>query len=672
MTPRTFADVEAILAEKLPNYVRRPQQGVLAQGVEAIFNHGGQLLGQAGCGVGKSLAYLIPAILSGQRVIVATSTKALQEQIAGKDMPLLEAILPMNFTWAVLKGRANYLCRQKMAELSEADIPALGEIEHLLKADAEHTGDIEHFDIPEMNGKWGKLTMSSTECPGKSECPLADNCFSEKAKELAADADVVITNTAMLMLDLRIRQLSEDTVKMLGDYDLIIIDEAHELPEIATNTLSEELRSSQIDKLAYDAMGWITGQGETTTVTDRMKTAVEELWFKLEDKRGTDDLGRPNKDPIQLSHLWIVENQDNFVTILEGVRELTDVIRDTKVAHGSSTRESLQRYRLIRRCENMEARLVRLLTASDTEVVRWLETETRFVRGHGNEEVLTLKASPIEVGPFLQEMLWDVTPAVLVSATLAVGRDFKYMIETLGLTGYDPLTIDVGTPFDYNHQARLFIPAKTAPSPKKGFEWQSYAQQTTLELVKAAGGGALLLFTSRKAMNQAYDALTPALVQRGIRCIKQGDAPNKALAKEFAEDTDSVLFALKSFFVGVDFQGDTCRLVVIDKLPFPVPSDILFSARCGAYEARHGSRTAFGGISIPIMTLTLVQGFGRLIRHLNDAGVVAILDSRLSSTGYGKGIVRNLPPAPVVNSLGQVETFYATVRPQVPQGVGVA
>lgn len=680
--PRTFAEAERILAQTLPNYTRRQQQGILAQAVEAIFANGGQGLFQAGCGTGKSIAYLVPAILaavhSGKRVIVATSTKALQEQVANKDMPFLEEHLGVNFAWAVLKGRSNYLCQQKIAEVSEADIPELAEIERLLKADIGHAGDVEHFEIPEMNNKWGKLTMSSTECPGRSDCHFGETCFAEVAKDKAADADVVITNTAMLMLDLRIRQLSDDTVQMLGEYDLVVIDEAHELPEIATNTLSEELRSSQVDKLALDAMSWLSTQrtvnkdGEVqdsgyfkaaTATTDKIKLAVADLWMKLEDKRGYDKDGKANTEPIQLPQVWLVENSENFLQILEGVRELGDMMRDTRTRNGG-TKAATQKKRLIRRCENMEARLARLLTTGDDEMVRWLETEKRTVRRGQTEEVLTLKASPIEVGTFLQEMLWDITPTVMVSATLAVGTSFDYITKTLGLEGYEPLTIDVGTPFDYTHQARLFLPAKNMPSPAQQTraEWESYARSTTLELVRKAGGGALLLFTSRANMDATYAAIAPLLESQGIRCLKQGESPNKVLAREFAADTNSCLFALKSFFVGVDFAGDTCRLVVIDKMPFPVPTDLLFKARCDAYDRREGSGASFYGISIPVMTLTLVQGFGRLIRHLNDAGVVAILDSRLSSTNYGKSIAKKLPPAPVINDPAQVEEFFRIAR----------
>jgi ATP-dependent DNA helicase DinG len=674
-TPKTFAEAERVLAETLPNYTPREQQRILAEAVEAVIAHGGQGMFQAGTGTGKSVGYAVPVILSGQRVIIATSTKALQEQLASKDMPFLEENLGVNFTWALLKGRANYLCHQKMSELSEADVPALSTINKALREDPEHSGDIEHFELPEMKNQWNKLTMSSTECPGKSQCPFGEICFSEKARAKAADADVVITNTAMLMTELRVRQLSDGMVRMLGDYDLVVLDEAHELPEIATNALSDDLRSNQIEKLAHDAMSWITGQrpadltgndegteiGGVTKIVDKMTLAVTELWMKLEGKRGVDRNKRPSKDPVQLSQAWILENMEPFATILDGVRELRDEINGIRTSLESGTRGAVQKQRLLRRCENMATRLTRLITVDDDELVRWLEIEQRTYRGQ-SEEVLVLKASPVEVGPFLRETLWDVTPTVMVSATLAVGTSFAYMIETLGLEGYNPLTLDVGTPFEYSRQARLFVPAKDAPAPKPGTGWETYAQTTMLELIRAAEGGGLLLFTSRKNMNQAYDAIAPLLENQGIRCFKQGDATNKVLAREFAADTDSCLFALKSFMVGVDFQGDTCRLVVIDKLPFPVPSDILFAAKSAAVEHKHGARSSFSKLSIPMMTLVLTQAFGRLIRHASDAGVVAILDSRLSSTGYGKGIVRNLPKAPVVSNLRQVEEFYRATQ----------
>lgn len=652
MASTTFVEFEEnVLARALENYTPRTQQRVLARGVEAIINNGGIGVYQAGCGTGKSIAYGVTVALSGKRTVIATSTKALQEQLANKDMPFLAEHIP-GMTYAVLKGRSNYACHQKMAEVEQDGSLDISAVRKALKDDPNHSGDIEHFEIPEMNNQWYKITSSAVDCPGKSECPFGSICYAEKAREAANEAQIVVTNTAMLLTDLKVRAATGDEVRMLGEYELVVLDEAHELPEIATSALSEELKTNQVVRLAQDGMTWITGQEETSKQPDNITVAVEDLWMALEELRGEES------NPVQVTHAWIVEHSEKFLTLREALVNLHEEIRSIRVKNGG-TDASLRKQRLTRRINNMITKLDRIMTSSEDDLVRWLEVEVRMIRGQ-REENIVMKASPVDVAPFLREALWETTPSVLVSATLAVGRKFDYITETLGIN--NALTFDVGTPFDYANQARLFIPPKDAPSPKKGFEWASYAQRTMLQLVTEAGGGALLLFTSRRAMMDAYDALSPALGQQGIRCMKQGDMPNKALAREFAADTDSCLFALKSFFVGVDFAGDACRLVVIDKLPFPVPTDLLFAARSAKIDRKFGSGASFGRLSIPMMTLTLIQGYGRLIRHRNDRGVVAILDSRLSSTGYGKSIVRNLPPAPVVTTTRQVSDFYKLTR----------
>jgi ATP-dependent DNA helicase DinG len=650
--PRTFAQAQDLLRETLPNYVERPQQVRLATAVEDVINSQEitQLLGQAGCGVGKSLAYLIPAILSGKRVIVATSTKALQEQIANKDMPFLEAhlseLLGRPVSWSLLKGRSNYLCQQKLSELSEHDLAMLGDIRSLLD-DPEFSGDVEHLGMPLTSRDRAMITTSSNECPGKSECPVSAGCFAERSKRDALDADVVITNTAMLLLDLRIRDISSGSVAMLGEYDLVILDEAHELPEIATSALSEELRINSVTRLADDIHSFASGQGSSVASCDRVKLAGEDLWLALGDLADS-------KDPVQLTSQWIIANQDRFVELLNSIHQMYDQLHDVRVKVGG-TKSSVQRKRLLKRAANLGQRLTAIMSRPDGELVRWVEVEKFQGRRGGQQTNIVLKASPVDVAPFLHAALWSQTPCVLVSATLAVGGDFTYMAETLGLEA--ARTVDVGTPFDYTRQARLFLPERTAPNPKLP-AWKTYSSLTIKEMVLAAGGGALLLFTSRRAMDDAYDFMAHSLEAKGIHCFKQGDAPNKMLAQQFNDDENSVLFALKSFFVGVDFQGRTCRLVVIDKMPFAVPTDLLYKAQCDAYQAKHGKGSDFSGLSIPRMTLTLIQGFGRLIRHADDAGVVAILDSRLHAP-WAKSIARNLPPAPRIGSIEEVAEFFA-------------
>jgi ATP-dependent DNA helicase DinG len=653
----TFIDAERVLAQTLPGYTERPQQQDLAAAVESVIlsardGEAYQLLGQAGCGVGKSLAYLIPAILSGKRIIVATSTKALQEQIAGKDMPFLQDHLGVPFSYTVLKGRSNYLCEEKASNVTIMDVPSLAELRAEIEQGA--SGDREHFAATISPREWGRLSSSANDCLGKSDCPFGETCHAERAKDLAREADIVITNTSMLMLDLRLRQITDDEVKMLGDYDLVIIDEAHELPEIATNALSEELRSSQFDRLANDAHVFASTQDTEVSASQSVQGAVAALWMELQFALDAQNRQRA-EDTFQLSHSWVIEREELFFGLIAALKDLHGQLGNVDIVRGGD-QSSRQRKRLRKRAYNMIGKLTGMLVSPDEETVRWIEVDKRFVRGRENTDLL-LKSSPINVSGFLRANLWNA-PVIMVSATLAAGGDFSYIVDALGLD--EPLTINVGTPFNYRTQARLFVPPASAPSPKDRNTWETYAQTTMLELVRAAKGGALLLFTSTSAMRAARQLIGPMLEGMGLTVLMQGDAPNRQLAQVFKDDTHSVLFALKSFFVGVDFVGETCRLVVIDKLPFPVPSDILFAARSQAVERKYGARSSFGKLSIPMMVLTLNQGFGRLIRSLDDRGVVAILDSRLSSTGYGKSIVKKLPPAPVVTDIAAVKEFYAS------------
>lgn len=660
---KTFADAERVLAQRLPGYTERPQQQRLAVAVESIIAdptdpRTGLL--EAGCGVGKSLASTIPAILARktdpetgrvvpQRIIVATATKALQEQYANKDMPFLEENLGVDFDWALLKGRSNYVCLSKLAEATTVELPNVERIREELGEEG-HSGDFEHLANAVPEDKKYLLSMSSTECPGKTECPFGKICFAERAKEIAKDSQVVITNTAMLMTELKIQEISDGQVKMLGEYDAVVVDEAHEIPEIAAGALADQFRQRGIQNLVTRARNFLGEQDgkSVSELADSLTGNIEQIWSHLE--------ALAQGEQVELKPTELGAHVEPYIELVEGLRELEQIVTATQIRTGHPIRETAKQRRIARAIISMVMKLTEFLTSEG--LVRWVETET-VGKGRNRREIAVLKYSPIEVGPFLNKMLWSQVPAVLVSATLSVGGDFGYITETLGLTA--PETLNVGTPFDYSTQAQLFVPDKRKPDPsRQRSEWLSYAQNTTRDLVRAAGGGALLLFTSRTAMRSSYEMLRDTLELAGYTVLMQGEhGTNKEIAQRFSEDTHSVLFALKSFFTGVDFAGETCRLVVIDKLPFPVPSDILYKARADKIVRQYGNWADFDRLSIPMMSLTLVQGFGRLIRSVQDRGVVAILDPRLTSKGYGKRIISSLPPAPVTTDLEQVARFYA-------------
>src|SRR5690606_36876431 len=456
--------------------------------------------------------------------------------------------------------------------------------------------------------------------------------------------------TAMLMTDLKIREISDGQVAMLGEYDGVIIDEAHEVPEIAASALADQFGRRGIENIISGAENFLGEQDgpSATQLAGELRGNVEAIWTHLE--------GLAQGEQVELKLDELAAHLEPYIELVEGLRMLEGMVSGAQIKNGHPVRETARQRRTARRIISLAQKLTEFLTSEG--LVRWIETEERG-KGRNRRQVTVLKYSPIEVGPFLNRFLWTRVPAALVSATLSVGGDFSYISETLGLE--DPVTLDVGTPFDYEKQAKLFVPAKGHPDPsRQRSQWLSYAQNTTRDLIQAAGGGALLLFTSRRAMHDSYEMLRDVLEMAGYTCLMQGEhGTNKEIAARFSEDTHSVLFALKSFFTGVDFAGETCRLVVIDKLPFPVPTDILYAARAAKVDRQYGDWASFNRLSIPMMSLTLTQGFGRLIRSVNDRGVVAILDPRLTSKGYGKRILSALPPAPMTHDLAEVADFYA-------------
>lgn len=652
--PSSYAEVESNFALHLPGYEPRKQQQALASAIELACEDNAHLLAQAGCGTGKSLGGTAPMILTaikrGERVVVATVTKQLQEQYSGMDMPFMVEKSGIPFTAALLKGRSNYVCRVKLNSAEAERLTATAMIREELAANPEHSGDFEHFSQSIEGVESAQLATSSAECPADS-CPLKNQCFAEAAKNAARKADVVITNTAMLLTDAKIRSLTAHReagpVEMLGNYKLLLVDEAHELPEVAGSALGTEFTAQGVATYGRDAVTWAALQGEDiSNLSDTLGSSLKALEQVVMTQAG---------ESVGLT--WFTENFEPFLLVRDAVNAIQDAVRKMDCTRDKESQET-KRKMLWTRATNITGNLETMLSSPDHEQVRWIETYD--VRGETRWRV---KTSPVDVAPFLKQWVWDeVDTAVLMSATLTSGltdtceKDFTYMQRSLGL--WDARTIDVGTPFDFERQGRMFVPPPTAPNPKSNYgAWMTYSMATTMELISASKGGALLLFTSRRAMNEAYENMADLLQGRGYTTLKQGDANNKELAQTFKEDTHSVLFALKTFFVGVDVPGDACRLVVIDKMPFPVPSDPIFKAR-SLKEEREG-RSPFRSLSMPMMVLTLEQGIGRLIRTKTDRGVVAVLDSRLSSERYGHEIVSSLPDFPVTTELASIREFYA-------------
>jgi ATP-dependent DNA helicase DinG len=652
--PASFADVQRIFAARLPGYTSRPLQVALAEKVEVITEGEEHGLIEGGTGIGKSFAIMVPSIIwavrNGRRVVIATATKALQGQYANTDLPWLEENLGIDFTWAILKGRSNYPCLAKLGEVkfpSPAQAQVIARVEELGAPEALRDLEVtDREDFPALRDEeWRDLSMAAGECPGASSCPFGEKCIAERAKLKAAGAQIVVTNTAYLLLDLLLRSRTEGNVTLLGEVDRVVIDEAHTLPDAATSALEETLGESAFLRLGRDMAAYLNDEGLKAELALAVEPAAAALWSAVsaqyrafaERERSSDPMPLPRKELIGdlLGPLFIQAYQAVELSRAEILsHRVWD--EDTK----------MKRARLLNRSANILSQVLDYTTASDDMTIRWAELTVTSWKGERRERI-SLRSAPVSVAPVLRKILWDSVPTTLVSATLTSGGDFGYIAEMVGLGNDEGVRYSAGSPFDFPRQAVLFTPDKDKPAPAGATKasWSSYARSATQWLVGQSQGGALLLFTSRSAMNDSYDALAGGFRAQGLHVMRQGDAPNGELVRLMKEDGNAVLFALRTFFEGIDVQGSALRLVVIDKLPFAVPTDLVHKARADAIVRRYGKWADFNRMTVPEMVLILTQAFGRLIRHADDRGVVAILDPRLNSKGYGKQILKALPPA---------------------------
>lgn len=667
--PQTFEDAETLLADSLPGYESRPPQQILARHIEQVFANPANfvaykgpeetywdwerpdishLLGQAGCGTGKSLAYLIPALLSGRRVIVSVTTKALQDQIVSNDLPFLSEHLGVDFKWALLKGRSNYLCTNRLKVTNEQDAPV-----EILRAVWEATQNPDFsglredipVDIPART--WALIASESDDCSA-SKCK-PEECYAEKARQHSANADVVIANHALFFSDLKIKTLGMPG--MLNEYDLVIFDEAHSIEEVAGNVLGSNLSEGTFTSLSAQVRRWGAesaddeGQALVQPLAD-LNRAAEVLFDRLSP-------GRLRTGGLNLL-------VDEFAAMYDGVDGVLGALQSATYEHANDPqRAAKRRFRLIRQCHSLTERLAEIVGAPADEVVRWVEEERR----KSGEQVKVLKTAPILVAPFLRRHLFTKTPTVLVSATLAVKGKMDYIAGRLGIDpGYD--AVDVGTPFDFAEQGRIYVPLRIpAPQGQDTGAWQAATLIEMHRLVTASRGRALILFTSVRHMRESFEGLQRMGGNLEYRMQGERGASNGDLVDWLKAHDDlgpgRVLLATKSFFTGIDVPGEALSLVIITKMPFPVPTEPLTEARCDAIKARGGSD--FAEYTIPVMSLELQQGVGRLIRHRGDKGVAAILDPRLGTKSYGKQILRDLPPMKQQFSLQEAEEFLSSI-----------
>jgi ATP-dependent DNA helicase DinG len=605
--------VRAALAQvtsALPAGEARPGQLAMAEAVDVAIRQKRHLAVQAGTGTGKTLGYLVPALLAGRKTMVATATKALQDQLASKDLPFLQRHLGIPFDWAVLKGRSNYLCMQRLSELAARDADGQqlaldGVAERAPKeelallaawAGTSATGDRAELAVEPSDQAWAAVSVSARECPGASRCPSGDTCFAEDARQRAAQADVVVVNLHLYGLDLASGGV------ILPEHDLAIIDEAHQLEDIVSATCGVEVTAGRFTDLARRTRGVIADAQLPAGVDDAGRILTEAL--------------RPHRDRRLKGRL--PNDLAGALTVARGRVEL--VLAAARSVPGDAPEEA--RTRALRLVQTASALI------EDLEVVEQA-TSSHVVWVEGPDNMPILRVAPLDVAGLLHDTLWAKDTAVVTSATLPARLPSRLGVEDGHVT-----ELDVGSPFDYPNQSLLYCAAHL-PDPRNARYLDALADEMTA-LIEAAGGRTLALFTSFRVLDEMASRLvdridTPILTQRQM--------PKARLLELFSEDEATSLFATMGFWQGVDVPGPALSLVIIDRIPFPRPDEPLLQAR----RERLGP-DAFAQIDLPRAATLLAQGAGRLIRSTTDRGVVAVLDPRLATAGYRWDLVRALPP----------------------------
>jgi ATP-dependent DNA helicase DinG len=644
----------------------------MADAVARAIDDNRHLVVQAGTGTGKSLAYLVPSILSGKTVVVATATKALQDQLAHKDLPFLQEHLGRKFEFAVLKGRSNYLCMQRLRELGvEGEQMSLEEAELELTSSSrpsvasrlgeqvlrlkEFAGETETGDRAELSFEpepraWSLVSVTADECPGARECPSGGECFAERARRAAGEADVVVVN-----MHLYGAHLASGGV-VLPEHDAVVFDEAHELEDIVSESLGVELSGGRLRALGAAARNALgagrsrAGGGPATAA----QTTVEELFSLSEqldaqlrlrmDKRLAAGPDGELREVLELAAVRVgglekllqaEARSGKSAGAGAGTSAGASTSKDGEQAGAGSDRAA----RALLAIEHCRSEIQALNSADDDRVI-WVEGGDRSPR---------LRSAPADVAPVMSTLVFERIPVVMTTATVPPGLGPRLGAEPDRID-----VIDVGSPFPYEQNALLYCAVHLPDRRRVGDEAVEKLQHDELAaLIEAAGGRTLALFTSRRALAKATEALRERIT---FPILAQDDLPKPALVAEFAADPQTCLFATLSFWQGVDVPGSTLSLVTIDRLPFPRPDDPLMAAR----RDRAGA-LAFKTVDLPRAATLLAQGAGRLIRTANDCGVVAVLDPRLATASYRWDLVRALPPMRRTRVRAEAEAFLRAI-----------
>jgi ATP-dependent DNA helicase DinG len=638
-----FAD-DGPLARAIAHFEPRSGQRRMAEAVGRALRDGGVLLAEAGTGTGKTMAYLVPAILSGHRVLVSTGTKNLQEQIYFKDLPTLAAALPIRFKASYMKGRANYLCLHRLDQARASMAP--GVLDSLAAwAEQTDTGDrAELEDLSDDSAIWNEVAATAETCLG-TDCPQYQQCFVTRMRQRAAESDIVVVNHHLLCADAAVREQSFGEV--IPEFDHLVLDEAHQLEDVATQYFGISISNYRLDDLVRDGERLLKvvaasdTNGEITRAVSRVSDHARSFFGAVAMARRL--RGRLGEERLRIGPEWFGEIITDGValgTALDGLEAVMTLAGRSARSSDQDTNEDV--LTIARRAGEVRDDLRFLLAASDAAYVYFVE-----MRGRG----VFLRAAPIDVSAIVREhMLERMRTTVLTSATLAVAGSFDYVRTRLGIDEADELRVP--SEFDFARQSLLYLPRRMPPP--KSPDFADAAAWQVESILQRTEGRAFVLFTSYAMMHAVHETIMGRL---RYPLFVQGTAPRSVLLNQFRSTPNAVLLATSAFWQGVDVVGEQLSCVIIDKLPFASPGDPITAARIEAITATGGD--AFSEYQVPLAILSLLQGLGRLIRHRNDRGVLAVLDPRLRTMGYGRRFLESFPPAPITQELTDIERFFA-------------
>ncbi|HEY9147574.1 MAG TPA: ATP-dependent DNA helicase [Gammaproteobacteria bacterium] len=626
---------EGPFARLLQGYAARAPQQELAAAVERALAQNSVLVAEAGTGTGKTFAYLVPALLSGKKVIISTGTRNLQDQLFHKDIPLVREALAVPVDVALLKGRANYLCPHRM-ELAQSEgrflsRSQLAELQQVRKWAAQtHSGDIAELSgLPEDSPLWSQITSTADNCLG-NECDFLERCYLAQARRRAQEADVLVVNHHLLFADMALKD--EGFGELLPGANAFIIDEAHQLPDTASNFFGTTVTANQLLELARDTIAEdLKEAGESRQLrlfAEKLEKAVRDMRLAFDN----DPTRGPWRDLGARQEMQAAINE-----VASGLEALLGCLKPLAV-RGKGLEGGLER------AELLQQRFTLLTGPTPEGFIHWFETHPRS---------FSLNLTPMDVAKLFRAQLdAHLASWVFTSATLAVGENFDHFTHQLGLE--KAVTVRWESPFDYPHQALLYVP-DNMPEPNSPGYTEAVVEQA-LPVIEASGGRTFLLFTSHRALQRAAELIRERI---SYPLLIQGEAPRTVLLDKFRELGNAVLLGTGSFWEGVDVRGEALSCVIIDKLPFASPGDPVLQARIDAMRQAGGN--PFMEYQLPQAVITLKQGVGRLIRDISDRGVLMLCDPRLGSKGYGRTFIDSLPPMSKTRKLEVVRRFYESV-----------